>query len=105
EPEIDFILTIGEKRIPVEVKYHRRIDPHRGTLGLRSFLEQTHCNAPFAVLVTMLEDVEVPDPRIVPGSLRSLLLARRGHPPSYLRPVFAPSVWPSADRLRIDQLR
>src|SRR5439155_19422541 len=38
EPEIDFILTIGEKRIPVEVKYHRRIDPHRGTLGLRSFL-------------------------------------------------------------------
>jgi len=76
EPEIDFILTIGEKRIPVEVKYHRRIDPHRGTLGLRSFLEKTHYNAPFAVLVTMLEDVEVPDPRIVPVSLRSLLLAR-----------------------------
>jgi predicted AAA+ superfamily ATPase len=76
EPEVDFILTIGEKRIPVEVKYHRRIDPHRDTLGLRSFLEKTHYNAPFAVLVTMLEDVEVPDPRIVPVSLRSLLLAR-----------------------------
>lgn len=50
--------------------------PHRDTLGLRSFVEKTHYNAPFAVLVTMLEDVEIPDPRIVPVSLRSLLLAR-----------------------------
>jgi predicted AAA+ superfamily ATPase len=76
EPEVDFVLTIGEKRIPVEVKYRRRIDPHRDTLGLRSFLEKAHYNAPFAVLVTMLEDVEIPDPRIVPVSLRSLLLTR-----------------------------
>jgi len=76
EPELDFVLTIGEKRIPVEVKYRRRIDPHRDTLGLRSFLEKTHYNAPFAVLVTMLEGVEIPDPRIVPVSLRSLLLTR-----------------------------
>lgn len=76
EPEVDFILTIGERRIPVEVKYRRRIDPHRDTLGLRSFLDKTHYNAPFAIIVTMLEDVEVPDPRIVPVSLRSLLLAR-----------------------------
>jgi uncharacterized protein len=76
EPEVDFVLTIGEKRIPVEVKYRRRIDPHRDTLGLRSFLEKTHYNAPFAVLVTMLEDVDIPDRRIVPVSLRSLLLTR-----------------------------
>lgn len=76
EPEIDFVLTVGEQRIPLEVKYRRRIDPHRDTLGLRSFLEKTAYNAPFGVLVTMLEGVEVPDPRIVPVSLRSLLLAR-----------------------------
>lgn len=76
EPEIDFVLTIGERRIPVEVKYRRRIDPHRDTLGLRAFLEKTHYNAPFGVLVTMLEDVETPDRRIVPVSLRSLLLTR-----------------------------
>jgi hypothetical protein len=76
EPEIDFVLTIGEKRIPVEVKYRRRIDPHRDTLGLRSFLERTHYNAPFGVLVTMTEGIAIPDPRIVPVSLRSLLLIR-----------------------------
>ncbi len=76
EPEIDFVLTIGEKRIPLEVKYRRRIDPHRDTIGLRSFLERTHYNAPFGILVTMGDDISIPDPRIVSVSLPSLLLAR-----------------------------
>jgi predicted AAA+ superfamily ATPase len=76
EPEVDFVLTIGEKRIPLEVKYRRGIDPHADTVGLRSFLEKTHYNAPFGVLVTMLDDVTVPDPRIVPVSLPSFLLLR-----------------------------
>lgn len=76
EPEVDFVLTIGEKRIPLEVKYRRRVDPHRDTIGLRSFLEKTHYNAPFGVLVTMMDDVTVPDPRIIPISLPSLLLMR-----------------------------
>ncbi len=76
EPEVDFGVTIGERRIQGEVKYRRRVDPHRDTLGLRSFLERTQYNAPFGVLVTMLEDGSVLDPRIVSVSLRSLLLAR-----------------------------
>jgi hypothetical protein len=70
------VLTIGEKRIPVEIKYRRWIDPHRDTLGLRSFFEKVHYGVPFGVLVTMLDGVQVPDPRIVPVSLRSLLLVR-----------------------------
>ncbi len=76
EPEVDFVLTIGEKRIPLEVKYRRHIDPHRDTLGIRSFLEKTHYNAPFGILVTMEDDVKIPDPRIVAVSLPSLLLMR-----------------------------
>jgi predicted AAA+ superfamily ATPase len=76
EPEVDFVLTVGERRIPLEVKYRQRIDPHRDTLGLRSFIEKAHDNSPFGVLVTMREDIEIPDPRVVPVSLRSLLLAR-----------------------------
>jgi len=74
EPEVDFVLTIGEKRVPLEVKYRRRVDPHSDTLGLRAFLERTQYNAPFAILVTQEDDVTIPDPRIVPISLRSLLL-------------------------------
>lgn len=76
EPEVDYVLTIGEKRIPLEVKYRRRIDPNRDTLGLRSFLEKAHYNAPHGVLVTMEDDVHIPDPRIVALSLPSLLLMR-----------------------------
>jgi hypothetical protein len=76
EPEVDFILTIGERRIPLEVKYRRRIDPLRDTVGLRRFLERAVNNAPFAILVTMTDDVDIPDPRIIPVSLPSLLLMR-----------------------------
>ena len=76
EPEVDFVLTVGEQRIPLEVKYRRHIDSHRDTLGLRAFLEKTVYNARFGVLVTMQDDVALPDPRIVCLSLPSLLLLR-----------------------------
>jgi predicted AAA+ superfamily ATPase len=76
EPEVDFVLTIGEHRIPMEVKYRERIDPHRDTLGLRAFLEKTVYNAPFGVLITLTDDVTVRDPRIVALPLSSVLLMR-----------------------------
>jgi predicted AAA+ superfamily ATPase len=76
EPEVDFVLTVGETRIPVEVKYRQRIDPARDTLGLRAFIEKTVYKASFGVLVTLGDDVEIPDPRIVSISLPSLLLMR-----------------------------
>lgn len=76
EPEVDFVLTIGTTRIPLEVKYRRRVDPQRDTLGLRSFLEHSQYNAPFGILVTMFDEVDIRDPRIVPISLPSLLWMR-----------------------------
>ncbi|MGQ0663068.1 MAG: ATP-binding protein [Pseudomonadota bacterium] len=76
EPEVDFVLTIGERRIPMEVKYRERIDPLRDTLGLRAFLEKSVYNAPFGILVTKRDEVSVPDPRIVCVSVPSLLLMR-----------------------------
>lgn len=76
EPEVDFILTIGTRRIPIEVKYRKRIDPHEDTRGLRAFLEKTVYNAPFGLLVTLDDDVTVHDPRIIPISLSSLLWVR-----------------------------
>jgi predicted AAA+ superfamily ATPase len=76
EPEVDYVLTVGTRRIPLEVKYRRRIDAHEDTRGLRAFLERTAYNAPFGVLVTMDEDVSIPDPRIVAVPLSSLLWMR-----------------------------
>ena len=73
EPEVDFVLTVGTKRIPVEVKYRKRIDPHDDTVGLRAFLEKTVYNAPLGILVTLEDDVTIPDPRIIPISLSSFL--------------------------------
>lgn len=76
EPEVDFVMTVGTRRIPVEVKYRRRIDYHEDTRGLRAFLEKTVYNAPFGLLVTLNDDVTVPDPRIIPISLSSFLWIR-----------------------------
>ena len=76
EPEVDLVLTVGTRRIPVEVKYRQRIDPHEDTRGLRAFLEKTVYNAPLGLLVTLADDVAVTDPRIIPISLSSLLWLR-----------------------------
>jgi hypothetical protein len=76
EEEVDFVITVGTRRIPVEVKYRRRIDPFEDTRGLRAFLEKTVYNAPLGLLVTLEDGVTVPDPRIVPISLSSLLWMR-----------------------------
>ena len=76
EPEVDFVLTMGTRRIPVEVKYRRRIDAHEDTRGLRAFLEKTVYNAPFGLLVTLADDTPMLDPRIIPISLSSLLWLR-----------------------------
>jgi predicted AAA+ superfamily ATPase len=75
EPEIDFILTVGTIRVPLEVKYQRSISPLEDTEGLRAFLERRVNNAPFALLITQ-EEVRIDDPRIVAMPLKTLLLLR-----------------------------
>ena len=75
EPEVDFVLTVGDRRVPVEVKYQARIDPLRDTEGIRSFLEKRANNAPFGVLVSQFA-AQLDDPRIVSVPLSSLLLLR-----------------------------
>lgn len=75
EPEVDFVLTVGEQRIPLEVKYRRRVD-YKDTFGLRSFLERAHYHAPFGILVTLDDTPPVDDPRIVCLPLSALLLLK-----------------------------
>lgn len=75
EPEVDFVMTIGAQRIPVEIKYRSRIDPRADTEGLRSFIERSAYNAPFGLLITQSE-ASLDDPRIVALPLSSLLMLR-----------------------------
>ena len=74
--EVDFVLTVGVRRVPVEIKYQRRIDPHGDTAGLRSFLEKTVNDASFGILITQDAAGVVDDPRIVSLPLSTFLLLR-----------------------------
>jgi len=74
QPEIDFVITVGTRRVPIEVKYQRRIDPVRDTEALRTFIETAVNNAPFGILITQTDGPHDLDPRIVSVPLCSLLL-------------------------------
>ena len=75
-PKVDFVITVGQYNIPIEVKYRQRIKEGRDTKNLRAFLDKKVYNAPFGILLTMTDDVTLTDPRIVALPLSSLLLMR-----------------------------
>jgi len=75
EPEVDYIITIGEQRIPVEIKYRKNIR-FEDTRGLRSFMEKSVYNAPFGLLVTLQDESSTDDPRIVSMPLSTFLMLR-----------------------------
>lgn len=76
EPEVDFVMTIGTRRVPVEVEYQATIDPVRDTAGLRAFLGKAVNNAPFGLLVTRQDTPLEFGQDIVGLPLSSLMLLR-----------------------------
>jgi predicted AAA+ superfamily ATPase len=52
EPELDFVLTMGLKGLPIEVKYKRNRPKNGDLAGLRSFCCQKKYNAEFGLLIT-----------------------------------------------------
>ncbi len=75
-PELDFVVTVGAQRIPIEVKYRQRIDPLRDAAALVAFVDREVNQAPFGLLVTLHDDAAVADRRVVSLPLESLLLLR-----------------------------
>ncbi len=76
-PEVDFVVTAGTRRIPVEVKYQRRIDPRRDVVGLLAFLDTPANEAEVGLLICQeSETVGELDDRIVAVALPDLLLVR-----------------------------
>ena len=77
EPEVDFILTIGIKRIPVEVKYQARIDPLRDTEGLRVVYRKSREQRAIRVSRSRRTiHLKFVDPRVISLPLSSLMLLR-----------------------------
>ena len=74
EPDLDFVLRVGDQQIPVQVKYRRSIDPVRDTLGIRSFVDETANRAPFGLLITREDTAPIDDPRVVTMPLSTFML-------------------------------
>jgi hypothetical protein len=74
EPELDFILTLGDQRIPIEVKYRNTISAEHYR-GIDWFLSKSINRAPFGILITKNE-VQSIDPRVITIPLKHLLLLR-----------------------------
>ncbi|MBA3482605.1 MAG: hypothetical protein H0T51_12390 [Pirellulales bacterium] len=74
EPELDFVLTIGTSRIPVEVKYRRGLRDKAAIAGIESFCDKAAYSAPFGVVVTQTAEGPIGDKAIaVPASSMLLL--------------------------------
>ncbi len=52
EREIDFIMTMGLHRVPIEVKYRRSRPGGDDLKGIHSFCGQAKYNAPFGLVIT-----------------------------------------------------
>ena len=74
EPDLDFVLEVGDQQIPVHVNYPRNIDPVRDTRGIRSFVEKPAKRAPFGLLITRADGPAIDDPRIVAMPLATFML-------------------------------
>jgi predicted AAA+ superfamily ATPase len=74
--EIDFVITIGVHRIPIEVKYQATIDPVRDVTALRSFVAKSVNHSPFALLVTQSDSPLDLGPSILSIPMSSLMLLR-----------------------------
>jgi len=72
EPEVDFVLSIGIKHIPIEVKYRTKVKSN-DLVGLRSFCGKLHYDAPFGLVITQAQAGEI-EPGILAVPAKALLL-------------------------------
>ncbi|MFN5534620.1 MAG: ATP-binding protein, partial [Planctomyces sp.] len=72
EPEIDVVLSIGMKHLPIEVKYRRQLKP-ADLDGLRSFRGRKHYEADVGLVITQEQSGEVED-GVIAVPARTLLL-------------------------------
>ena len=72
--EIDYLLSVGDHRVPVEVQYQRNVDLDRDTRALREFIAEPANHTTFGIIVTRT-DVATPEgSNIVAVPLSTLLL-------------------------------
>ena len=74
ESEVDFVVSVGMQRIPIEIKYRRNLSDKSDCAGVHAFLEKPHYQAPFGIVVTQIREGNLSDNVIaVPASTFLLL--------------------------------
>jgi predicted AAA+ superfamily ATPase len=61
EPEVDYVVSVGTRRLPIEVKYKRGALNSADWRGLKSFLSEEAYNASLGIIITQVESGEVAD--------------------------------------------
>ncbi|MFM8449035.1 MAG: ATP-binding protein, partial [Haliscomenobacter sp.] len=74
EPELDFVITIGDQRIPIEVKYRNTVKSEHYK-GLEWFVSNPLNRAPFGILISK-NPVESSHDQIISIPLKHFLLLR-----------------------------
>ena len=72
-PEVDFIMIIGDTRIPIEVKYRPNVLNAEFTNGLSKFMDKKVNNAPFGLIISK-EDSGCKDNIVAISAKKFLLL-------------------------------
>lgn len=73
-PEVDFIITVGDQRIPIEIKYRNAIREEH-FCGLQWFMDTPINRAPFGILISKNQAPSI-DERIIVLPLKHFLLLR-----------------------------
>jgi predicted AAA+ superfamily ATPase len=74
EKEVDYVMTLGDFRIPIEVKYRPNVFRSEFTVGIENFVAKKAYNAPFGLIISK-NDVGVKG-NIIAVPLKRLLLLR-----------------------------
>jgi len=72
---VDFVITIGQHRIPIEIKYQNSVES-KDTLGIKHFMNQPLNNASFGLVITKNDRNIMLEDNIMAIPLKSFLLMR-----------------------------
>ncbi|MCY4416356.1 MAG: DUF4143 domain-containing protein, partial [Chloroflexi bacterium] len=72
--EIDYIISVGDHRVPVEVKYQRNVDLNRDARALWEFIAEPANRATFGIVITRTDVATPQGSNIVAVPLSTLLL-------------------------------
>ena len=73
--EVDFVMVLGNQRVPIEVKYRNKVRQH-DLQGIIEFLDRDINQASFGIVVTKSDETIIEDKRLICMPLSTFMLLR-----------------------------